>query len=367
MSRPRKSRRDDTLPRNLYETRPGYFMYQEPAHSPRQPGRRHPLGHDRAAAIEAAKELNSHLAVLPSVQRVLDLPAQQSTFRAFSTVFETDMAARVAADQLSANTAIQYRRNLAIYARTDWSAKPIHLVTTFDVAQWLDTQSAWQAKHHRTLLISIFALACAKGYCHSNPVTSTRAPVTQVKRQRLSLAQFDAILALANPILRTAMVIGLHTGLRREDIHAIKYADVRDGRLYVQPQKTRAKTGHAMALELPPVVLDAIKASRGDVVSEYVLHYGVDAPARRLIGKPPKLNAISKWFLQARDAAGVCVKVPRNQRPSFHEIRALAAHLADNPQELLGHADAKTTKTYLGRRGVTYKPVKAGVNVGIQM
>lgn len=59
---------------------------------------------------------------------------------------------------------------------------------------------------------------------------------------------------------------------------------------------------------------------------------------------------ISRTFSKIRDKVGCCEHLGFSQRPTFHEIRALAAHLFDikgiDPQSRMAHTDAKSTKIY---------------------
>ncbi|MEH6814187.1 MAG: hypothetical protein V7677_16760 [Motiliproteus sp.] len=59
--------------------------------------------------------------------------------------------------------------------------------------------------------------------------------------------------------------------------------------------------------------------------------------------------------------------MPANQRPTFHEIRALGAHLYKeqgiDPQALLGHTDAKMTDHYLDGHGTQWTRVRANLVV----
>ncbi|MBC8652918.1 tyrosine-type recombinase/integrase [Providencia vermicola] len=59
---------------------------------------------------------------------------------------------------------------------------------------------------------------------------------------------------------------------------------------------------------------------------------------------------LSRAFSKARDKAGAYADLPQEQRPTFHEIRALAAHLFEksgvDPQARMAHSDAKSTKIY---------------------
>lgn len=59
---------------------------------------------------------------------------------------------------------------------------------------------------------------------------------------------------------------------------------------------------------------------------------------------------MSRAFSNLRDQLGVTANLTLAERPTFHEIRALAAHLFKinglDPQARMAHSDAKSTKIY---------------------
>ena len=74
---------------------------------------------------------------------------------------------------------------------------------------------------------------------------------------------------------------------------------------------------------------------------------------------------LSREFQDVRDRLGLFDRLPAEQHPSFHEIRALGAWLYQqagiDPQALLGHTSQKTTRVYLDRHQVEYLEVDAGI------
>ncbi len=72
---------------------------------------------------------------------------------------------------------------------------------------------------------------------------------------------------------------------------------------------------------------------------------------------------ISKEFSKVRDKLGLYSQLTKNARPTFHEIRALAAHEFEkqgyNPQARMAHTDEKSTKVYT-RNHLEWVRVPAG-------
>lgn len=59
---------------------------------------------------------------------------------------------------------------------------------------------------------------------------------------------------------------------------------------------------------------------------------------------------ISKEFSKVRDAIGAYDELQKDERPTFHEVRALSAYLFAeqnvDPQQRMAHKNAKTTEIY---------------------
>ncbi|MDK1313518.1 hypothetical protein [Pseudoalteromonas ardens] len=95
--------------------------------------------------------------------------------------------------------------------------------------------------------------------------------------------------------------------------------------------------------------------SRDNLLSDYVVHR-LPAKSKRKISKEVNHvtqltpDYISRTFSKIRDELGCCDHLEKEKRPTFHEIRALAAHLFDtqgvDPQSRMAHTDAKSTKIY---------------------
>lgn len=59
---------------------------------------------------------------------------------------------------------------------------------------------------------------------------------------------------------------------------------------------------------------------------------------------------MSRKFSELRDKLGIMSELPKDQRPTFHEIRALSIHLYDemgyDAQARAAHTDSESTKVY---------------------
>lgn len=97
-----------------------------------------------------------------------------------------------------------------------------------------------------------------------------------------------------------------------------------------------------------------IDDSRDNVASPFVVHRLPERQVKRSkeVSHPTQVapDYLSRSFSATRDKLGLCDNLPMDERPTFHEIRALAAHLFDqqgiDPQGRMAHSDAKSTKIY---------------------
>ncbi len=115
------------------------------------------------------------------------------------------------------------------------------------------------------------------------------------------------------------------------------------------------KEASHVAIPIGEKLKQIVDSSRDSVASPYIVHR---LPKRR----PNKISAevqhptqvapdyLSRAFSDLRDKVGVAAHLTMEERPTFHEIRALAAHLFKtnglDPQARMAHSDAKSTKVY---------------------
>lgn len=148
----------------------------------------------------------------------------------------------------------------------------------------------------------------------------------------------------------------------------------------MSPGKTR-NYGNPIHLEI--VMGEAMRAVvkeclASPVVCPYLIHYSPRARMREQLDAKRHWNAVTedyltKAFTKSRDDSEAYKEMPKAQRPTFHEIRALGAWLYEQqgyPQEyiqaLMGHADMKMTEHYqAGHEGkeVEYQRVGADLKL----
>lgn len=323
------------LPEHLYVQRKNgrdYYRYQHP-HTRTMTG----LGTHRAEAIRAARLANSRLLSAPSAERLAArILTPADPFNRYAEKYRDEILPSVRnrrGQPLAPVTLSEYSRyiNQAIAA---WGDRAITGITRQDVAQHLEPMPPNTRNHARSTLRGLFARAIADGLVELNPVEGTLKTRIIVQRHRLTLAQYKRIYRSADPWLRRAMSIALRTLQRREDLVRLNADDVIDGGLHVRQEKT----GVNLRIKLWPQ-LQRLLPEKGPLIARDT--------------KPVQKAYLSRAFAKARDRVPELYALPSAQRPTLHELRALGALLYEaagrDPQPLLGHLEAKTTRLYLDR------------------
>lgn len=360
MGRPRSKARAG-WPDNLYPNRDG-FKY------------RHPLtrketwmGQDRAKAFAAARKLNALL--VPTSDLVARVTGAQETVADAIALFRRDDLPH---RKWRPKTAAVYDCLLKVIER-EIGEKPVATFTVKHCAGFIRgvTDSPRSRQLHRLLLSWVFACAVEEGWMDSNPALQTRKHVHERKRDRLTLDAYDRIWAGAEPWLRNAMDLSLLTLLRREDVASMRFSDVRDGSLWVVPQKTEDSTRVKLQIAVTEPLAALLARCRDAVVSPYVIHR---LPEK---ARPSHMRAkdrdhhtqvlpeqLTREFAKVRDAVGITGDNP----PTFHEVRSLGGALLvdagwtlEQVQVLMGHADKGTTEHYMEGHEAPWQTVSPGL------
>lgn len=355
--RPRK-RTNRSLPPNLYISKKGsryYFRYRNS-----DTGKEHSMGSNRAEAIKAANQLNSKLTKQSDlVALVLD------DDKILGKWMDKFLDIKLNAD-LSSETIKTYQHKTKV-VKAELGSLNINDITVEHIAAFLDRYPPAQSNAYRSFLKDAFKHAIAKGWCSVNIAEATLRKSNTVERQRLKIEEFNHILLHAPKPLQLSMRLALLTLQRRHDIAAMQFRHIKDGYLYVVQHKTE-KHGEAahLRIKVTPQLQAVISECRDRIFSRYLIHQ-MKKRGRAKVGEPVSLSYLTRRFSRARDASGLFDKTPKPQRPTFHEIRALGAHLyrkqGIDPGPLLGHSNPKTTKIYLDRHEVEWTEVTASLSL----
>lgn len=365
-----RSGKNKSFPRNLYvqiQNGATYFKYRHPITK-----KYHPLGKDKAEAIAAARVLNDRL--LPDTDmtgKVLGL-AEQS----FSRLVERYKNELLPEKNLEASTLAHYERRLGRLDK-DLGSKPVESFTVADCADYLDKNFVRDSYiKHRGVLIELFNFAMTKGFRSDNPAEPTRAKNNVEKvRQRMKLEEFKAIHAMAPDWMQIAMELALITLQGRYEVCNMKFTDVKDGRIFIVREKTKKNEWAHISIEINETIQDILTRSRkSGLVSPFVVHR---EPERRNKAKDREhwtqltLNDFTAKFRDIRDSCSIFAGVPREERPTFHEIRALGAWLYEKQgfdrgsyvQQLMAHSDEKMTQYYQSGHEQKWMQVKAELSL----
>lgn len=225
-----------------------------------------------------------------------------------------------------------------------------------------------------SFLKKIFSYAVDESLMFDNPAERKKMKrVDAKKRRRLSYNDFLKIRDAAEPWLRTAMDLALQTTQARLEVSRIKYSikvpknntcgcvwyeEEKNGifgMIYIHRQKVQHKEAAHVAIPIGKKLKEIIDNSRDNVASPYIVHR---LPARlpnnisKEVNHPTQVapDYLSRAFSALRDKTGVAANLPMDERPTFHEIRALAAFMFKDrgydPQARMAHSDAESTKIY---------------------
>lgn len=357
MSPARRRSHRRNWPRGLYEPRPGYFVWRHPLTGQTLAVGTVPL----QVAINQALLANAH--VMQSAPTLVDkLEGRTETVADVLAIMPAAEKKNTAKSNRSLDKRI--REKLGAIACGTLSVK--HCAGLIDEVLAEGKQRLAQAVRSR--LIVVCAKAMAKGWMGANPAEATEKVEVEVKRDRLSLDQFSAVLAVADQVaewLPLAMRLALVTGQDRATIAHLKRAQIKtlDGGRFLVVQRSKTSDTNApvaipldLALGAAGCSLADLLAHRTGVVSPFVVHH-VQPWGNAPVGSQVHPDRISHAFTEARALAGIPDTLANGKgAPTFHEIRSLSKRLYDkqggvDTKALLGHASDEAAALYADARG----------------
>lgn len=340
------------------------------------------LGTDRNVAISIAKEYNR--VARPQIALKVDDLLNYGEFmdeKPFADHIPA-LLNRILDDEQPASDSADTLANDAKRAQEYFAAIPGSQITLQHVndylAQYHSDSSANVQNRKVSWLKKLFSYAVDESLMPANPAELKKMRrISTKQRNRLKKEWYDAIHEAAPLWLQTAMDLSLQTTHARLEISRIKYKIKKPnskacgcvwfqvpeetpqgkvyGILYIHRQKTEKKEAAHVAIPIGDEIKNIIDRSRDNLLSDYVVHR-LPAKSKRKISKEVNHvtqltpDYISRTFSKIRDELGCCDHLEKDQRPTFHEIRALSAHLFDtqgvDPQSRMAHTDAKSTKIY---------------------
>src|SRR3569623_247798 len=359
--------------RKLAGSEAWYYVYTNPI-----TGKNSGFGYDRSEAVDAANQLNQLIGKGRAlVDKVLEPGAAKikvmvpgKSFSQFLTHFRDDIlpGRRINGHPMSKHTLTEYRRMIR-HLDEKFGNRSMPDITQGELAAYLNELSSSEVYNkYRSLLIVIYRHAVSEQVVPENlPEKIIKRDAEAKVRGRLTLDAYLAIFGKAPFAIQSALELSLNSLQRRTDIHAWRFDQQRDGHAYVIQSKTR-KHGPsaylAIPLALPCVHSDRrcktlgeiIDSCRDTILSPFLVHW---KPKRIKAGEKAHWTQlspkqISDGFAEARDATGLFDSVPKEERPTYHELIALGAHLRlesgwaeSQIQRLKGHTSVQMTKVYL--------------------
>jgi len=330
-------------------------------------GRTRALGREKAAALEAAAVLNEQLARRPDLIAKIRATIEPQLIVADNPPLEWVITEyqekRLAHRKLSEGSRKVIGYKLEEYKRA-WQDRRIQSITTLDISTFQDARTAHAQKKHRHLLSEVFQFACHQGFRRDNPVAVTLEPIVPPRRRtRHTVEALDVMRAKAPDYLVRAIDLALHSLQRRGDLVRLANtaADMERNTLRVLQAKTRNYPRPVfIEIDMHPELADAVRAClAAPIACPYLLRY---LPQRLL---PKKLQTkehhcaltdafLSHEFARIRDeVAGVYAELPKEERPSFHDLRALGIKQVTErygkayAMALAGHADERMWQHYI--------------------
>jgi len=365
MARHRK-KANKTLPPNLYEGVNGHYKYRRP-----DTGKWHSFGKDRPKAVAAAQQLNSML--MPGRDLVEKIMNNSTIFNDFLDQFES----RLLPERGLAEETLKYYQKKLSHIRKHLGEKPVDEISVKEIAEFLDQFPPKTSNKYCTFLSLIFKYAVAQGHCVDNPAEKTMSRKTQKNRRRLTLEGYYAIHEQAPQWLKNAMDLGLQTLQRREDIVKLKLSDIKQGFLYVVQHKTKKHGESAyLKIRIDSPLRTVIERCRDGMLSPYLIHRKPDRFSEQTRNAKSKKHYtqitpdyLTKSFSDIRDNLDMFKKMPAEERPTFHEIRALGIKLYEeqgrDAQFLAGHKNRAMTEKYKEGHEIKWTEVNAGLELGL--
>lgn len=347
-----------------------YYRYRDPI-----TGKSTGLGTDYRKAAEAVRIVNARRTLAQASDLADRIEGKTRTLRDHATKFLNEVLRkrrfRKTGASLSQKTLDGYELQLTTFCNDIGEAVDVAAVTRRQVAEFLDGKPAVMSNRYRSLLVQLFQYAVAQGLIEANIVEATMKRTEVVERRRLTVKDFEKIYEKAEPWFQATMNLARRSLQRREDLVLLKFDAFVDGVLSLQQQKTASRGTGALRIHAGPRLTAAIAQCRDALASPYMVHtrhtwHNAKRAAWRTHWTQCAPDDLTREFSEIRDKLGLYANLPANQRPSFHEIRAMGAHEMELEgvdkaiiQALLGHSTAEMTEVYLDRHGVRWTEVRS--------
>jgi|GEM_PF-783178 len=263
-----------------------------------------------------------------------------------------------------------------------WGNKRVQSIRTYDLVTFLKTKSGHVQAKHGPLLRDLFRYAIGEGYRDTNPAVeiNLKSPEKR-RRQRHTFEGYQKVKAAAPDWLKRAMDIALFSVQRRSDlveIDILTHINQAERTIDILQQKTRTYANPVyISIKMGDSLWEAVESAiKSPTKCPKLIHCKPGRSDRRDIEAKSHAFAVlpdylTKQFRKYRDASGAYDHLEKEERPSFHDIRALGIlmyHKAGYPMDyimaLAGHAKQTTTEHYIEGHE---KPKPVSVAAGLDL
>lgn len=345
--RPR-NKHNKALPPNLYSDNNGTtYRYRRP-----DTGTWHAMGSNKAEAIAAAKQLNSHLmAGANLVAKVLD---QAGSLAAFIDIYNAEI---IPTKKLAQATLDNYTISLNSIKQSDMAKKAMSDINLYDITQYLSGFTPRASNLRRERLVDLFTHAIDRGICKENPAEAKLKQIYEKTRKRHTEEGLRHIYEHEKTPqwLKNAIDLALITLQRREDIVKIKMPGKDEQTINVIQKKTQKYDTGYLRISIGPELKKVISRCRlSGTPSPFLLHKKNRCTKvnrdKREHWTEITPEQITREFKTVTDASGAYKHLTPAERPTFHELRALGIKRYKDkgidPQQLAGHGSEQMTKNY---------------------
>ncbi|MGI2107394.1 tyrosine-type recombinase/integrase [Shewanella frigidimarina] len=370
------------------------------------------LGSNVHEAINSAKRLNA--LILPKIidNKILDIyqsPSLASKTLKLSQwieIYTKIQLDKIHYGSMKPNT-WKMRKNILSVINKNHGSLRLDCITAKTIKTLLDSYVSEgknrMAQSIRSVYSDLFCEAAGAGEIPSstNPAKIVKNPIVKIKKSRLTLPQFENIIAHQNYLPhKAAYLLALTTGQRRTDLCLMRkfkgddfdkrmFAYKNNPNYFIDINKSmgsfsslvknapysyiendmlfifQIKTGKMIKiptnltlLHLNISISKAIEMADTGIKSEFVLHHHTQRTTSPL-GSPLHPDTLSRSFKRARTEA----KISWQGTPAtFHEIRSLSERLyreqGINTKVLCGHNDQSMTDRYNDLRGSDWLELK---------
>lgn len=198
-----------------------------------------------AEAIDAFGRLKGE-SLSKAVTFFLDHARPAGGLRSFEEVAEDFLKSRQAMG-VRPRTYVQYESYLRILGE-EFGPQPISQITRSDLEDFF-AESDWSARtrvNYLVTLSTLFTFAMDRDYCPSNPAAKIERPILEDRPPGiLKVKEVRALLGAAlrhEPAMVPALAIGLFSGLRRSELCALDWSEIKLSAGIIEVKGSKAKT-----------------------------------------------------------------------------------------------------------------------------